>query len=137
MNRKKRKTRKSKQEFQHVCGALNEDDQVDPRTYFAPSGRTKFDRKSLQLCRQVMETLDQVLAGETPDELLQAVQVESVTPAPNSSQLLVVVTSRDPVNAMTKVAIQARLEERTPWLRSMLAGAIHRKKVPRLQFLVI
>ena len=52
------------------CGEIHADDGVDPREYFK-AGRIhkKEDHKAKQLCRQVAETLDQVLPGETSDDV--------------------------------------------------------------------
>ena len=61
------------------CGEIHEDDGIDPREYFK-AGRIhkKEDRKAKQLCRQVAETLDQVLSGEIDDDLLRGLRVSGV-----------------------------------------------------------
>ena len=129
MNRKRRKIR-SKTEFHEY------EVQESTRASSAGKRHKKFDRKTLQLCRQVLETLELVLTGETSDELLQSAFVQSVTPAPNASQLLVLVGVREPMDFVSKALLQSRLEARAPWLRSQIASSICRKKVPRLQILV-
>ena len=48
------------------------------------------DRKAFQLCHQVAETLEEVLA-ECGDGVLQALRVLDVEPAPDASRLLVTV----------------------------------------------
>ena len=52
------------------------------------SPQAGLDRKALQLCHQVAETLEEVLA-ECGDGLLQALRVLDVEPAPDASRLLV------------------------------------------------
>ena len=47
------------------------------------------NRKALQLCSQIAETLALVLAGESGDDLLRDLLVESVVPYPTSARLLV------------------------------------------------
>src|SRR5271170_3715087 len=47
------------------------------------------NRKALQLCSQVAETLALVLTGESGDDLLRDLLVESVVPYPTASRLLV------------------------------------------------
>src|SRR5688572_11358091 len=72
------------------CSEIHEDDGIDPRDFFKPeTWRGRDNRKALQLCRQVAETLDQVLCSEIADELVSSLSVTSVVPAPDSSRLLV------------------------------------------------
>ena len=49
------------------------------------------NRKALQLCAQVAQTLGVVLAGECGEDLLRELFVTSVVPAPDSSRLLVMI----------------------------------------------
>src|SRR5262249_31993389 len=73
-----------------MCGAMQADDGRDPGESFRPSrGQVVDNRKALQLCGQVADTLSPVLAGECGDDVLRSLQVIAVTPAPDSSQLLV------------------------------------------------
>lgn len=96
------------------------------------------NRKALQLCSQVADTLNYVLSGDCDDELLQNLQVASVVPAPNASQLLVTVY---PVVAMganfDAVEVRRRLLEAIGRLRSEVARSITRKKAPNLLFQVV
>lgn len=75
-----------------LCSELNDDDGVDPRQFFRQGkpGRNA-GRKTLQLCSQVRDTLNYMLGGESGDDLLALFQVAEVRPAPDASQLLVVV----------------------------------------------
>ena len=78
------------------CGEIHEDDGVDPREYLKlnTTTRKKEDHKAKRICRQVAETLDQVLSGETGDDILRNLRVESVVPAPDSSRLFVTLRPR-------------------------------------------
>lgn len=112
---------------------------MKPDTFrFASSRGSGDDRKTLQLCSQVADTLNYVLSGECDDELLQNLQVLSVVPAPNASQLLVTVypiTATDPqFNASD---VHRRLSGAVGRLRSEVAASITRKKAPRLLFQVV
>ena len=49
-------------------------------------------RKACQLCRQVAETLDEVLA-DCGDEILRGLRVTSAVPYPDASRLLVTVAA--------------------------------------------
>lgn len=88
-------------------------------------------RKALQLCRQVQRALSYAM-GETGDDVLLELHVESVEPAPNEKRLMVTVSpmgdGHDPVDIMQ------RLQFATPFLRNSIAAAIHRKRVPELMF---
>lgn len=78
------------------------------------SGKDTLDRKTLQLCSQVADTLNYVLSGDCGDELLQNLQVASVVPAPNSSQLLVTVYPVAPSEAFDAAEVRRRLSEIPP-----------------------
>ena len=56
---------------------------------FPPAGHS---RKDLQLCRQVADTLSLAL-GDCGDDCLRDLHVVRVVPAPDASQLLVIVGS--------------------------------------------
>ena len=73
------------------CSEIRPDDGVDPRTFFRKSGRKATNRKALQMCGEIAQTLNWVLAWESGDELLQTLTVESVEPAPDSTRVLVTV----------------------------------------------
>ena len=120
------------------CDAIHEDDGVDPREFFKlRSHRDKPDRKAQQLCRQVAETIDQILAGELGDAALNAMRVASVVPAPDASRMLVtlVATGRDV--PFDRVAVEQKLAAVTGLLRSAVAAAITRRKAPNLSFVII
>jgi ribosome-binding factor A len=129
--------RPSRRQIKSLCAEVHADDGVDPKQFFRPAKTDrKTDRKTLQLCRQVAETLSQVLSGECGDDVLQSLQVVSVQPAPNASQLLVLVspTVIDSVDAAT---ILTHLEAANGRLRSEVAAAIVRRRAPKLMFQVV
>ena len=110
---------------------------VDFLTGNKPRSRNHSDgRKAKQLCRQVADTLDLVL-GDCHDERLQALHVISVVPAPNSSRLLVTVSTDLPGDEFDPQEILELLEQQTGRLRGEVAAAINRKRVPALAFLVV
>lgn len=110
-------------------------DAVDPAVFFGSSARRDGpDRKTYQLCKQALRSLTIALAGECNDELLREVIVDSVTPAPDASRLLVTV-----IPTTTSVDTQAvldSLQAHKPQLRAAVASAIHRKRAPELMFCV-
>jgi ribosome-binding factor A len=117
------------------CGQLSEDDAVDPRDFFKPPKlRGGPDRKTLQLCSQVAETLAMVLAGECDDELLQELQVDTVAPAPNASQLAVTLRAPRSLDDAAAAEILRRLDRAAGMLRCEVAAAITRRRAPKLVF---
>jgi ribosome-binding factor A len=91
-------------------------------------------RKTLQLCRQVREALTWVLGSATGDERLAACSVESVAPLPGGNRLLVKVGV--PPDLLTG-EVSERLATAAPILRTEVAQAITRRKVPELVFLPV
>jgi ribosome-binding factor A len=112
------------------------DDGADPREFFKKedSSTSKSGRKAQQLCAQVAETLQQLIGGEGGDEILQALCLIEVSPAPDASQMLVVVGPALGAVPLDAVEVQAALNRASGWLRSEIAAAITRKRAPRLMF---
>jgi ribosome-binding factor A len=120
------------------CLNLHDDDGVDPREFFQPSrGRRQDNRKARQLCRQVAETLDQVLAGETADELVSSLHIDSVIPAPDAARLLVTVRTDLRGDANLLQRIQQRLADHRGRLRCAVSATITRRKTPNLEFRIL
>jgi len=91
------------------------------------------DRKDLQLCRQVAETLSFVL-GDCGDDCLRDLHVVRVVPAPDASQLLVIVGSPPGETPAAPREVLERLQARAPAFRAEVAQAITRKRAPALLF---
>jgi ribosome-binding factor A len=126
----------SEKELLSLCSEIRPDDGVDPRTFFRkPSGRKDHNRKVLQLCGAIARTLSLVLSWESRDDLLRTAIVQSVEPAPDSTRVLVTVSAPD--NEAKADQLLARLNQSRGRLRTEVATAIHRKKVPELIFRVI
>jgi ribosome-binding factor A len=127
--------RKTRRRLRENCRELHDDDAVDPRDFFRPhTTSTGHDRKTLQLCSQVAETLALVLAGELDDEVLQQLQVESVLPAPNASQLAVTLRAPQTLDGAECDEIRRRLDRASGRLRCEVAAAITRRRAPKLVF---
>jgi ribosome-binding factor A len=93
------------------------------------------DRKAHQLCRQVGQTLDEVLA-ECGDVVLQGLRVEGVEPFPDASRLLVTVALIDnrPGRMAEAVIVADHLQRASGHLRSEVATAVTRKRAPLLLY---
>lgn len=129
MRRPRRKVLRS------LCAEVHPDDGIDLREQARASGRKRTPRKGNQLCKQVAETLDGVLAGEG-DAVLQALRVVAVEPAPDLARLLVTVGAALPGAPIDPAAAIERLERASGHLRSEVATAITRRKAPSLAFRV-
>jgi ribosome-binding factor A len=92
-------------------------------------------RKAYQLCRQVGQTLDEVLA-ECGDAVLQGLRVEGVEPFPDASRLLVTVAFID--NRPRRIAevglVVDHLHRASGHLRCEVATAITRRRAPLLHY---
>jgi ribosome-binding factor A len=129
--------RKRAQMLAHT-NELGPDDGLDPRDFFKTNRQHgKQHHRTEQLNRQVAETLDLVLSGESHDEVLQSLRVVSVTPAPDASRLLVAVFSDLPTDEFDRSSIESRLAQHAGRLRSTVAAAITRRKTPLLSFIVL
>lgn len=127
--------RVSRKDFPAACDSTGPEDGLDPR-YDRPTDPRKVpNRKALQLCGQVADTLALVLA-ECGDDVLRDLVVVSVRPAPTSVRLLVTV-ARGAGVAEDAAQIAGRLEGARGKLRSEVAAAVHRRKAPDLTFRVV
>jgi ribosome-binding factor A len=111
-------------------------DGVDPRLDHPFNRRRVVNRKALQLCAQVAQTLASVLSGECGDDRLRDLLVESVEPAPDSTRLLVTVSAGPAFADGDTASVLRALYGATGMLRVQIARAIHRKRVPELLFQV-
>jgi ribosome-binding factor A len=119
------------------CSNPGELDGLDPRyDTRGPSGPVP-NRKALQLCRQVAETLAGLLAGECHDDLLRDLLVQAVVPAPHAGRMLVTVYPLTLGETVPVEQFYQRLEMAGPLLRSAVASAIHRRRTPELTFRVV
>jgi ribosome-binding factor A len=115
-----------------LCAEIGSEDGQNPRfDVKQPQGKVR-NRKALQLCRQVEQTLSVALEGEW----LRDMTVASVMPAPDSSRLLVTLRFHGH-EAVTQRQVEEAIRAAQARLRSAVAAAIHRRKTPELLFLVI
>lgn len=121
-----------------LAAETGEDDGLDPREFFREDKYPrKPNRKALQLCGQVSDVLNQILSGECGDDVLRALHVVSVAPAPDASQLLVLVAQSPSEAQRSPNEIAARLERASGMLRSLVAAAVTRRRAPKLLFRVV
>jgi len=123
----------SRHELLSSCAELGAGDGRDPRFDRREGSGKVPNRKALQLCAQVARTLMSVFA-DCGDDVLRDLLIESVTPAPNASRLLVTVMPAVPIE--TAVVLE-RLERARGKLRGEAVAAIHRRRAPDLLFRVL
>ena len=127
--------RPSRRQLQSLCGEVRPDDGIDPKELSRPKRkREAANRKARQLCGQVADTLNLVLSGECGDELLRNLQVVAVTPAPDATQLLVLVAQAVEGELVDATDVLARLGASEGRLRALVAAAITRRRAPKLLF---
>src|SRR5262249_31902017 len=115
------------------CIDVGPEDGSDPRDFFRKSPGPVTNRKALQLCGQVADTLNLVLAA-CGDDLLRRLIVASVQPAPTSVRLLVTVCPGVPTESLEAAEVLERLQRAAGMLRTEVAAGVHRKKAPELLF---
>ncbi len=138
----------SKDGLRSLCAEIGDDDGDTPRVHSWRKSRVRRSnsrearplagadvRKAHQLCRQVGQTLDEVLA-ECGDTVLQGLRVEGVEPFPDASRLLVTVAFID--NRPGKIAnvelVVNHLHRASGHLRCEVATAVTRKRAPLLLY---
>lgn len=122
-------------QLQTLAAELHGDDGQDPKEFFRKFRQVKkTGRKALQLCSQVADTLSLVLSGECGDEVLQNLLVAEVTPAPDASQLLVILAPAPGSQPLQAEEVMAAVRAASGLLRTEVAAAISRKRAPRLTF---
>ena len=99
------------------------------------AARGRDDRKSLQLCHQIFQALDEVLA-DCRDDILRSLRVVAVVPAPDASRLMVTVVPDGgySVEGPAPATIVGHLAKAAGHLRAEVASAITRKRTPVLSY---
>ena len=127
------------------CDELGEEDGINPtelakqtqqnqRRNSSSSARSR--HRLTQLCRQVMRGIDDALWCDCCDPLLSDLRTIDVRPQGGSSALIatLITTENDPEMIQE---IHDRLRQASGMIRASIAGVIHRKRVPSIQFRVI
>lgn len=112
------------------CAEWLPGDGVDPR-YDRDEEPRVVNRKALQLCAQVADTI-RLCLPDLRSDLLRQLDVESVRPWPDSRQLMVTLVGE----ATDAARAEAEARTASKSLRAEVAAAITRKRVPRLLFRV-
>jgi ribosome-binding factor A len=121
-----------------LSGSLQPDDGVDPRydireTGFSPS---KVERKAAQLCAQIRRSLEFIIPEALQDSDWDALVLD-VQPATNTGHLLVLLKAVEKLDDDGSKQLEAAIFQRAGLIRTAIAGAIQRRKVPTLTFRVV
>jgi ribosome-binding factor A len=94
------------------------------------------DRKGAQLCAQVRRALEYIVPDALADTQFDAIVLE-VRPAPNPSNLVVIVQSTVVLNEDEQRSLQEVLSNRIGRIRTAIAESIHRRKAPTISIYLI
>lgn len=130
-------SRRRQSKLHDPAGKVGEDDGGDPGKFLDRRPRGRGDRKTYQLCRQVSDTLNFVLSGDTGDDVLRGLYVDRVDPAPDASRLLVSVAPLDRHDETPPDVYLTKLMAISGKLRSEVAASISRRKSPELAFRLV
>ena len=132
------------EEILEYCDVINSDDGVS--TYELAKKRRKQQRSASfsnrcryrlsQLCGQVRRGIDDAFWCDLCDPLLSDLRTIEVKPIEGSSALIATVVSPE-TDMETISLIHERLMLARGIIRASVAGVIHRKRVPQIQFRII
>ena len=129
------KSKRMLERMRELCAELGPNDGHAPRERLKRQhGKTtkEDNRKVRQLCGQVARAVSLSL-GTTGDVFLSQLMVDRVEPLKGATHLRVVVTCLPEAKLRPMEALR-RLEGAKAWLRTEVAGAIHRKRTPQITF---
>ena len=128
-------SKKMREQMLELCGSICDDDGLVARDFHRKTAANKTcdEYKQLRLCEQVARTLALTFADSTVDQLRE-LKLEHVKPGKQSAGLRVQIRRPIGTDAETCALLLAMLKEQEGWLRSEVACAITRKRVPSLTF---
>ena len=127
-------SKKIKAQMLKLCGSICADDGRDPKEFHETSVDRKNDQHRHQrLCQQVARTLALVLP-ESVSEPLRELRIDRVVEGRNRSVLTVKIEVPEEVGYDQRNELLKLLRLQEGWLRSEVAAAITRKRVPRFAF---
>lgn len=128
--------RPSRAEILRACSEAGPGDGLDPRYDRPDPDRAEAGRKTMQLCRQIAETLGGVLSG-LADPALRDLIVAAVEPARGKGRLLVTLAPAPSAASMPPEILAERISAAAGLFRAEVAAAVHRRKLPDLVFRLI
>ncbi|MBK8975707.1 MAG: hypothetical protein IPM29_07260 [Planctomycetes bacterium] len=95
------------------------------------------ERKLAQLAAQIGRSIEQTLAAESQDELLQSMTVEGVQPTASGSRMVVTLMVHGATQETPKAEVLARLESFRSTIVRHIAEDVTRRALPELSFWLI
>jgi hypothetical protein len=119
-----------------VSSKKRRDRDVDPEVFFRPSGRSRANRKDLQLCAEVQRAFALALLCDCRDPVVQDFYVEAVEPLEGGGRLGVTLRCSDP-GGLTYSELVERLARFKQTARASVAARIRRKRAPELELVLV
>lgn len=134
----RRNTHPPKAQADLPCAELREDDGLAPSVWAKRYRETHrhVNYHGEQLCKQVRIAIAEAFACHCADPCFEDLQVLEVRMASGTSVLELVLAAPDQ-DAVLLREIHSRLQSAEGLLRSALASAINRKRLPRLRFRLV
>ena len=127
--------RPSHRDMAPLADRLGPEDGNDPRLVRPDLAGRTIRRNTLQLCAQVGRALGEALAG-CADEVLRDLHVVGVVPAAGAGRLLVTLAPSLSAVSRPDALVEQHLAHAHGLLRSEVASAVNRRRVPELIFRV-
>jgi len=127
--------KKSQKNLLQCCAELGEGDGQNPREdrkFYSRQKKRCVSRKNKQLCQQVVQAVNLTFA-QIDSDVIASLYAKYGVPAPNTSRVLIYVTTQMKVSS---VEIQREISRYNGRLRREVAEMIHRRKVPSLAFMI-
>ena len=121
-------------EAKHLCDEIGPEDGVDPRVIARAMDRKTKNHKSERLGKEARHTLSMVFAGELSDPVFQELEVVDVAATDDGQFLIVSLTRIDNSFNIDETQILEKCQAVQGYLRSAIASAVKRKRVPNLKF---
>ena len=124
-----------------LCDAWHDDDGLDERRRWShrrrlPRDQQKPPRKRAQLIAQIRRALLAAWATTFDDPDLAAAHLLDLRPAPDAMHLELLI-ALPPDATLSAAQARAAINAQLGWLRSEVAAAIHRRRVPHLRVQVL
>jgi len=130
MNQSKNWLKKANQ----LCGEIGPEDGVDPRIIARAMDRKPNSRKSQQLGKEARQTISMIFAGELTDPVFQDIEVIDTMVSDDRQFLVVSLTQVDTGDELDEKIVLEKCQAVQGFLRSAIANAVNRKRVPSLKF---
>ena len=121
-------------EARQLCGQIGPEDGIDPRIIARSGNRNPKSHKNQQLGKEARHILSMVFAGEFSDPVFQGLEVFDVSASDDGQFLIVSLAVTDASVLIDEVQILEKCQAVQGYLRSAIASAVKRKRIPMLKF---